>query len=123
MPRPDERDIDRLKRHVTPQTRELVDQPDSWERLIDFLSKVDFRRRMPISDQQLREFARDVLPEEERQKLDDMPIEDRHRMLREMFLRHKQQKRPGGDGPFSRGRNSFPRQSSERPSAKRSARD
>lgn len=112
IPGPDE--IAELKEMVSDEAREILDRPESKQKILKWFAETGSLKRVPrVDDDQLRKFYQDDLTEEQRQQVDNMSVDERKFKLRQMYFQHQRATRDDSNVKFPRNPDG------KRPSARR----
>ncbi len=92
VPTPGSDDIAELRKRVSNEARKLLELPDAGQKILNWFAENGTGKRMP-GDEELRVFYRDVLTEEQRQQVDNLPVDERKFKLRQMYFAHQRDTR------------------------------
>jgi len=94
VPIPNQEDVEMLLSRVTPRTREVITiEPEARQKILNWFAEIAvFRKMRPVSDEELRQFYREILSDQQRTELDDLPVEERQMKLRQLYYRYRQER-------------------------------
>ena len=91
IPRPGMQEMQQLSQRVSEPTRQVLESPQARHKLLEWFAEFAMIRR--ISEVELRDFFQDHLSEDERRRIDNLPVEERKMLLRRMYIEHQRGKR------------------------------
>ena len=111
VPLPNEDEIRSLMNRLSPDASRILKQETNLKKkIVLWFEQLGMARWMPpIGDEELRRFFQDQLSDEERKRLDHLPIEEQKNELRRMYVNSKLRQRGGRDGWSGLPANNDPR--------------